>query len=70
MFCDFSVPNEKPGQCAKCRGSGVYRWGAVTNGKAANSGRCNACKGTGAQTRADIARNHAFNRHQMRRIAL
>jgi hypothetical protein len=40
----------------------------VINGVAKHSGSCNACRGTGRQTRDDIARNHAFNRHQVRRI--
>jgi DnaJ-class molecular chaperone len=65
---DLSTPNDRPGRCAKCKGSGRYAWGAVTNGKPQFTGRCNACQGSGHQTKNDIARNHAFNRHQVRRI--
>ena len=61
---DLSVPNAAPGRCAKCHGAGVYRWGPAL----ARSGDCHACKGTGRQSRADIARNRAFNRYQIARI--
>lgn len=67
MF-DMSVPNNKPGVCAKCSGSGVYRWGAVINGRCAHVGRCHSCKGTGKQTVSDIHRNIAYNRHKVLRI--
>lgn len=30
---DMSQPNAKPGTCGKCKGSGVYQWGACVNGK-------------------------------------
>lgn len=66
---DFSIPNEKPGTCAKCRGTGTYAWGAVVNGKPEHSGQCHACRGTGRQTRRDIGRNEAYNRHKARRLA-
>lgn len=69
-FTDFSVPNDRPGACEKCRGSGRYGWGAVVNGQPAHEGRCNACRGSGRQSWADIHRNRAFNRHQMRRVCL
>lgn len=66
---DFAVPNAKPGKCAKCNGSGVYRWGGGTvNGKFnGHSGACHSCGGSGEQSHSDIARNKAFNRHQLRR---
>lgn len=67
---DMSVPNDKPGVCAKCSGSGVYRWGAVVNGKATHVGQCNACRGTGQQTQQDIYRNRAYNRHKLMRIGI
>lgn len=68
---DFSVPNATPGKCAKCRGSGEYRWaGAMVNGTwRGKSGPCHACRGTGRQEAADIKRNEAFNRHQLAKIA-
>ena len=33
--------------CYRCNGTGVYRWGAVINGKSAHSGACYACQGGG-----------------------
>jgi DnaJ-class molecular chaperone len=62
---DLSVPNARPGVCSKCRGKGVYGWGAVVNGVCEKQGRCWSCKGTGRQTRSDISRNHAYNRHKV-----
>jgi DnaJ-class molecular chaperone len=59
---DLSQPNEKPGQCVKCRGTGIYRWG---NKK---EGTCFSCAGTGQQTKSDIGRNHAYNRHKIVQI--
>ena len=67
---DFSIPNDKPGECAKCRGTGVYRWGACVNGVTAHSATCYSCRGTGKQSRRDMARNHAYNRHKLSTIAL
>lgn len=65
---DFAVPNAKPGQCAKCRGTGRYRWGAIVNGKATKEGECYSCRGTGRQTRRDIRRNVTYNRHKAARV--
>ena len=59
----FSVPNDKPGRCAKCSGKGVVCWGAVVNGVPSRSGVCFACQGTGKQTGKDIMRNRTYNRH-------
>ncbi len=66
---DLSIPNAKPGKCAKCRGTGEYRWGAVVNGKPSNSGQCHSCRGTGRQTERDIRRNETYNRHKLARLA-
>jgi len=66
---DLSVPNAKPGQCAKCKGSGLYAWGATVNGKPQHRGTCFSCGGTGQQERRDIRRNHAYNRHKIAMIA-
>lgn len=65
---DLSVPNEKPGTCAKCSGSGLYSWGTVVNGKPSFTGKCKSCGGTGKQTWADIRRNETYNRHKISRI--
>lgn len=67
---DLSVPNARPGKCAKCGGSGVYCWGPVVNGTPRHSGKCNSCGGTGEQTVKDIRRNQAYNRHKLARIGL
>lgn len=62
---DLSQPNDKPGTCAKCKGSGVYRWGAVVNGVPQHGGTCFSCRGTGRQDRRQIRRNRAYNRHKV-----
>lgn len=67
---DFAVPNARPGKCEKCRGSGQYRWHAASHGRPiVKSGQCNSCGGTGRQTRADIARNHAYNRYKISNLS-
>ncbi len=63
---DLAQPNAKPGECCKCRGTGVYSWGTVVNGQCSKSGPCHSCGGTGKQTRSDIARNNAYNAHKIR----
>jgi hypothetical protein len=67
---DLSQPNERPGQCCKCHGTGTYSWGAVVNGKPSNSGTCFSCPGTGKQSRQQIARNQTYNKHKLARIGL
>lgn len=62
---DLSQPNEKPGACRKCSGSGVYRWGATVNGVSQHSGECYSCRGTGKQSAKQIRRNHTYNRHKL-----
>jgi DnaJ-class molecular chaperone len=62
---DLAMPNEKPGKCCKCHGTGTYRWGATVNGKTAHSGKCHSCGGTGRQTKRDIYRNLAYNRYKI-----
>lgn len=67
---DFSVPNKKPGVCEKCKGSGVYSWGASINGKMQHSGTCFSCRGTGQQDKKQIKCNVAYNQHKLRNIQL
>jgi DnaJ-class molecular chaperone len=67
---DLSQPNEKPGKCCKCRGTGTYSWGAVVNGKQAKTGECYSCRGTGEQSIKQIRTNHAYNRHKIVQIGL
>jgi len=65
---DLAQPNSKPGECGKCRGTGIYRWGTSTNGRTAHEGPCYSCSGTGRQDAADIRRNNTYNRHKVARI--
>lgn len=65
---DLSVPNSKPGVCEKCRGSGVYSWGASVNGKMSHSGMCFSCRGSGKQSKRQISRNCAYNRFKVAEI--
>jgi DnaJ-class molecular chaperone len=69
---DFAVPNAKPGVCAKCNGSKVYRWGgAVVNGVfKGKEGPCYSCGGTGEQTQKDIHRNVSYNKHKLSTISI
>ena len=62
---DLAHENEAPGRCGKCRGTGIYSWGARVNGKMEKSGRCNSCGGTGRQTMRDIMRNRTYNTHKI-----
>jgi DnaJ-class molecular chaperone len=66
---DLAQPNDAPGTCCKCRGTGIYAWGAFTNGVPAKSGPCYSCKGTGRQDKAQIRTNHTYNRHKLASIA-
>lgn len=65
---DLSMPNDKPGQCVKCRGTGTYSWGACVNGKMAHSGKCFSCQGTGKQSIRQIRRNKTYNRYKIAAI--
>lgn len=65
---DLSQPNDAPGTCVKCRGTGTYSWGAVVNGKPTNSGQCYSCRGTGQQSVKQIKTNNAYNRYKVARI--
>ena len=65
---DLSVPNAKPGICAKCNGSGTYRWGVSINGQMSKSGSCHSCRGTGQQSGRQIKINQTYNRHKIAMI--
>jgi DnaJ-class molecular chaperone len=65
MGFDFSMPNEAPGVCCKCRGTGRYVVGPIINGKGKDLGTCYSCRGTGRQDRKQIARNECYNRHKI-----
>lgn len=66
---DLAQPNDAPGRCSKCKGTGRYCWGTSTNGRTANSGRCYSCRGTGVQSGQQIRVNHTYNRYKIARIA-
>jgi hypothetical protein len=66
---DLAQPNEQPGPCGKCRGTGTYSWGTFFNGKPSNTGPCFSCQGTGHQTLEQIKRNEAYNRFKIVQIA-
>lgn len=66
---DLSQPNDKPGTCIKCRGTGTYSWGTIENGKPKHSGTCFSCAGTGKQTKRDIRRNRIYNLHKIEMLA-
>jgi DnaJ-class molecular chaperone len=66
---DFAIPAEQPGQCPKCKGAGVYRWGAPINGRPSKQGTCFSCRGTGKQDEKQIRRNVAYNRFKISQIA-
>jgi DnaJ-class molecular chaperone len=65
---DLAVENVKPGPCEKCKGSGVYAWGASINGKMQFSGSCHSCRGTGQQSNRQIMINRTYNRHKIAAI--
>jgi hypothetical protein len=62
---DFSMPNQQPGKCCKCSGTGRYCWGAFVNGRPTKSGICHSCRGTGKQSFRQIQRNLTYNRHKI-----
>jgi DnaJ-class molecular chaperone len=62
MTSGFASPNRRCGTCKRCNGTGQVSW--QPKGLMPRTGFCFACRGTGNQTRSDIARNLAFNRHR------
>lgn len=51
-------------KCERCRGTGVYGWGASVNGKMEHSGPCFRCEGKGFQTAEDVRRNDYYDNHR------
>jgi hypothetical protein len=45
-------------ECERCRGTGVYKWGAVVNGKPTHTGTCYQCCGAVRQGQDDYKRNY------------
>ena len=50
-------------KCDRCRGSGVYSWGACVNGKMTHSGYCYRCGGKGKMDSVDCRRGKAYDNH-------
>lgn len=48
-------------RCHDCRGTGVYCWGAVVNGKPTHTGPCFRCCGKGRQGQEDFKRNWGYD---------
>jgi DnaJ-class molecular chaperone len=65
---DFAQPNDAPGTCCKCHGTGTDHWGAVLNGVPSKSGTCFSCRGTGKQSSRQIKRNRTYNRFKIAEI--
>lgn len=62
MTSGFASPNRRAGKCQRCKGTGQVSW--QPPGLMPRTGTCFGCHGTGHQSRSDIARNIAFNRHR------
>lgn len=67
---DLSQPNQTPGTCGKCNGTGEYSWGVLPNGQFRHTGTCFSCSGTGHQDGTQIKRNRAYNRYKIALIAV
>jgi len=53
--------------CARCKGSGIYYWGASINGHMTNSGPCARCGGNGRMTFDDMRRGKAYDNYAIQR---
>lgn len=63
---DDLFEDKKQIKCNSCKGDGVYRYGAVVNGKPSRQGKCFACSGKGYQNKSDIVRKNSYYNHRMR----
>ena len=54
-------------KCRRCKGSGVYEWGACVNGCMTHSASCARCAGKGHMTFDDMRRGRAYDNHAIRR---
>jgi hypothetical protein len=48
------MANNPSAGCWRCNGTGVYRWGAVVNGKSTHEGPCFRCVGGGQYAPAHV----------------
>ena len=49
--------------CDRCKGTGVYKWGACINGRMTHSGPCNRCAGKGVMNFDDMRRCKAYDNY-------
>ena len=49
--------------CDRCRGTGIYSWGACINGRMTHNGSCARCGGDGEMTFDDMRRGRAYDNH-------
>ncbi len=49
------------GDCPRCRGEGIYYWGACVNGKMTHSAPCARCNGTGRVGNDDCRRAYVYD---------
>lgn len=50
-------------KCERCRGEGIYYWGACINGKMTHSAPCARCAGKGRMNFDDMRRSKAYDRY-------
>lgn len=53
-------------KCDRCRGTGIYSWGASINGRMQHSGTCYHCQGKGWQSEEDKRRCAAYWNYAIR----
>ncbi len=51
--------------CKRCKGTGIYYWGASINGKMSCSGPCARCGGDGRMTFDDMRRCRAYDNYSI-----
>lgn len=49
--------------CHRCKGSGIYEWGACINGRMSKSAPCARCGGNGRMTFDDMRRGMAYDNY-------
>lgn len=53
--------------CPRCKGTGVYCWGACVNGQMQHSAPCARCGGNGQMSFDDMRRGRAYDNYAIRR---
>jgi hypothetical protein len=57
------------GTCERCRGGGIFYWGASINGRMSHSATCARCAGKGKVNNNDCRRAYVYDNHAIRRAA-